>query len=65
MTKYAVVFEQAQSNWATYVSGLPGMTTGCTLEETKGNIEEAIHGHLETLREFEDPIPALKLGCRS
>jgi predicted RNase H-like HicB family nuclease len=56
--KYAVIFEQAQSNWAAYVPDLPGcMTTGRTLEETKTNIQEAIRGHLETLREFGDPIP--------
>ncbi len=56
--KYAVIFEQAQSNWAAYVPDLPGcMTTGNTLEETKRNIREAIQGHLETLHAFGDPIP--------
>jgi len=56
--KYAVIFEQAQSNWAAYVPDLPGcMTTGRTLDETKPNIREAIQGHLETLRQFGDPIP--------
>lgn len=56
--KYAVIFEQAPSNWAAYVPDLPGcMTTGRTLDETKRNIREAIEGHLETLREFGDPIP--------
>jgi len=56
--KYAVIFERAHSNWAAYVPDLPGcMTTGRTLEETKENIQEAIQGHLETLRQFGDPIP--------
>jgi predicted RNase H-like HicB family nuclease len=56
--KYAVVFEQAQSNWAAYVPDLPGcITTGKTLQETERNIREAIQGHLQTLREFGDPIP--------
>ena len=56
--RYAVIFEQAESNWAAYVPDLPGcMTTGRTLEETKRNIREAIEGHLETLRQFGDPIP--------
>ncbi len=56
--KYAVIFEQAQSNWAAYVPDLPGcMTTGRTLDETKTNIREAIQGHLETMRQFGDPIP--------
>ena len=56
--KYAVIFEQAKTNWAAYVPDLPGcMTTGRTLEETKLNIREAIQGHLETLRQFGAPIP--------
>ncbi len=56
--KYAVLFEQAESNWAAYVPDLPGcMTTGKTLEETENNIREAIEGHLRTLRDFGDPVP--------
>lgn len=56
--KYAVIFEEAESNWAAYVPDLPGcITTGKTLEETERNIREAIQGHLQTLREFGDPIP--------
>ena len=57
--KYAVIFERAENNWAAYVPDLPGcMTTGKTLDETKANIREAIHGHLETMRAYGDPIPA-------
>ena len=57
--KYAVIFERAENNWAAYAPDLPGcMTTGRTLEETKVNIREAIHGHLETMRAYGDPIPA-------
>ena len=56
--KYAVIFEQAEKNWAAYVPDLPGcMTTGKTLEDTEGNIREAIRGHLQTLREFGEPVP--------
>ena len=56
--KYAVLFEQAEGNWAAYVPDLPGcMTTGKTLEETEVNIREAIEGHLRTLRDFGDPVP--------
>ena len=58
IVKYAVVFEQAQNNWAAYVPDLPGcMTTGRTLEETETNIREAIIGHMRTLRDFGDPVP--------
>ena len=56
--KYAVIFEQADGNWAAYVPDLPGcITTGKTLEDTERNIREAIQGHLQTLREFGDVIP--------
>jgi predicted RNase H-like HicB family nuclease len=56
--KYAVIYERAEGNWAAYVPDLPGcMTTGHTLEQTEANIREAILGHLQTLRDFGDPIP--------
>jgi predicted RNase H-like HicB family nuclease len=56
--KYAVIFEQAEGNWAASVPDLPGcITTGKTVEETETNIREAIEGHLRTLREFGDAIP--------
>ena len=56
--KYAVIFEQAANNWAAYVPDLPGcMTTGQTMDETNRNIVEAIRGHIQTLREFGEPVP--------
>jgi len=56
--KYAVVFEQAENNWAAYVPDLPGcITSGKTLEQAEINIREAIEGHLRTLRDFGDPVP--------
>lgn len=63
--KYAVIFERAENNWAAYVPDLPGcITTGKTLEETERNIQEAIRGHIRTLREFgervTDPVSLAK-----
>jgi predicted RNase H-like HicB family nuclease len=56
--KYAVIFEQAETNWAAYVPDLPGcVTTGGTLEETERNIREAISGHIQTLRDFGERVP--------
>jgi predicted RNase H-like HicB family nuclease len=56
--RYAVIFERAENNWAAYVPDLPGcMTTGRTLDETKQNVREAIQGHIQTLREFGEPVP--------
>ena len=55
---YAVILEPAKANWAAYVPDLPGcMTKGRTFDATKINIREAIRGHLDTLRQFGDPIP--------
>jgi predicted RNase H-like HicB family nuclease len=55
---YAVIFERAESNWAAYVPDLPGcVSTGKTLEETERNVREAISGHIQTLREFGEPVP--------
>ncbi len=57
--RYAVIFEQAENNWAASVPDLPGcITTGATLEETERNIREAIEGHLETLREYGECAPS-------
>ena len=45
MTTYAVIFEQAENNWAAYVPDLPGcISTGKTIDETEHNIREAIEG---------------------
>ena len=58
MSRFAVVLERAESNWAAYVPDLPGcITTGPTLAETKRNIREAIELHLEAMLEVGEPIP--------
>jgi len=57
--RYAIVIEQAESNWAAYVPDLPGcVVTGDTVEEVKASIRTAIEMHLEGLREDGDDIPA-------
>ena len=56
--KFAVIFEQAEHNWAAYVPDLPGcVTTGASLEEAERNIREAIEGHIRTLRDFGEHVP--------
>lgn len=56
--KYAVVIENAGSNYSAYVPDLPGcVATGDTLEETEALIREAIKFHIEGMREDGDPIP--------
>jgi predicted RNase H-like HicB family nuclease len=56
--RYAVVIENAGSNFSAYVPDLPGcVATGATLAETEGAIREAIEFHLDGLREDGSPIP--------
>jgi predicted RNase H-like HicB family nuclease len=56
--RYAVVIENAGSNFSAYVPDLPGcVATGATLAEAEGAIREAIEFHLNGLREDGSPIP--------
>jgi predicted RNase H-like HicB family nuclease len=56
--RYAVVIENAGSNFSAYVPDLPGcVATGGTLAEAEGAIREAIEFHLDGLREDGSPIP--------
>jgi len=56
--KYAVVIEQAGSNYSAYVPDLPGcVATGDTKEEVEREIREAIEFHIEGMREDGLPIP--------
>ena len=56
--KYAVVIEQAESNYSAYVPDLPGcVATGATVEEVETGIREAIEFHLEGIREDGQPVP--------
>ena len=56
--RYAIVIEQAASNYSAYVPDLPGcVATGGTIEEVEEQIREAIAFHLEGLREDGSPVP--------
>ncbi len=56
--KYAIVIEDAGTNYSAYVPDLPGcIATGSTVEETETAIREAIEFHLEGLRSDNLPIP--------
>ena len=56
--RYAVVIENAGSNYSAYVPDLPGcVATGETLAENEVAIREAIAFHLDGLREDGSPIP--------
>jgi len=57
--RYAIVIENAGSNYSAYVPDLPGcVATGATVEEAEHSIREAIELHLEGMREDGTPIRA-------
>lgn len=56
--RYAIVIENAGTNYSAYVPDLPGcVATGATAEEAEREIREAIEFHIEGLREDGLPIP--------
>ena len=58
MSKYLVVIEKAEKNFAAFCPDLPGcVATGTTKREVERNIREAIALHLEGLKEDGLPIP--------
>jgi predicted RNase H-like HicB family nuclease len=56
--KYAVVIENAGTNFSAYVPDLPGcIATGKSIEETENEIRSAIQFHLEGMKKNGLPIP--------
>lgn len=56
--RYAVVIENAGSNYSAYVPDLPGcIATGATEVEVEQQIREAIEFHLDGMRDDGTPIP--------
>lgn len=57
--KFAVVIEQADSNYSAYVPDLPGcVATGATIEDAENAIREAIKFHIEGMKEDGLPVPS-------
>lgn len=56
---YTVLFERAEEGgYIAFVPALPGcMTQGETFEEAKENIQDAIIGYIQVLREDGDDVP--------
>jgi len=55
---YAIVIEEAGSNYSAYVPDFSGcVATGYTVEETEREIREAIEFHLDGLRADDLPVP--------
>jgi len=57
--KYAVVIEQAGSNFSAYVPDLPGcIATGATVKEVENGIREAIRFHIDGMKQDGLPVPS-------
>ena len=56
--RYLVIVEEGPENFSAYVPDLLGcVSAGNTYEELMQNIQEAIEGHIEVMREYGEPIP--------
>ncbi|MCY4149612.1 MAG: type II toxin-antitoxin system HicB family antitoxin [Gammaproteobacteria bacterium] len=63
-----MVIEKAKRNYAAYVPDLPGcVATRATYEATVEVIASAIGLHIESLREYDEPIlePILLAQCKA
>lgn len=59
LKEYAVIIENAGSNYSAYSPDVPGcVATGDTIQETEQNFCEALQYHLDGLRE--DGLPILE-----
>ena len=66
--EYVVIFERGENSYGASVPDLPGcIAVGETMEEVKTLIAEAIHFHIEGLRQDGDvvPQPSSKLPVQS
>jgi predicted RNase H-like HicB family nuclease len=58
MTEFAIIIEDAGTNFAAYAPDVPGcIATGATIEEVTETLRNAIAEHIEILREMGEEIP--------
>jgi predicted RNase H-like HicB family nuclease len=58
MARFLIVIEKASSNYSAYAPDLPGcVAVGDTLAEVEQNMAEAMHMHIEGMREDSEPVP--------
>ena len=63
---YAIVIEQTGNGYSAYVPDLPGCVAAAdTYEAAEKLIRKAVVYHLESLREYGDPIPEPRTGVGS
>jgi predicted RNase H-like HicB family nuclease len=58
VTEFAIILEDAGTNFAAYAPDVPGcIATGATIEEATETLRSAIAEHFEILREMGEEIP--------
>ena len=58
LTEYLVIFEEGEHSAGAYAPDLPGcVAVAETRDEAKNLIREAIELHIESLREYGEPVP--------
>ena len=56
--RYAVIIENAGSNYSAYVPDLPGcVATGKSLEEAERSIRDALRFHIDGMKAENLPVP--------
>ena len=63
---YAIVIERTDNGYSAYAPDLPGCVgAGDSYEDAEKLIREAVIFHLESLREYGDPVPEPRTGVGS
>jgi len=58
MSEYLIIIENSEGSYSAYSPDLPGcVASGDTIEEVRKLMQEAIHMHIESLREHGEPVP--------
>jgi predicted RNase H-like HicB family nuclease len=56
--KYTVIYEKSATGYGAYIPDLPGcVATGKTKAQVKKLIREAIELHIESLKQYGEPVP--------
>jgi predicted RNase H-like HicB family nuclease len=59
VSEYVVIYEQGPTSWGAYCPDLPGLgVVGKTRAEVERLIREGVQIHVESLREYGEPVPA-------
>jgi len=58
VSEYVVIYEPSATGWGAYCPDLPGLgVVGKTRAEVERLIREGVEIHIESLREYGEPVP--------